>query len=73
MFQNEERMKVADAMTTKSYKDGDIILNQGDPADFFYIVIDGHVVIRRRGDNQVSWQYVVSINIEKNTTSQCNI
>nr|XP_039250832.1 cAMP-dependent protein kinase type II regulatory subunit-like isoform X1 [Styela clava] len=47
----EERMKVADAMVTKTYKDGEIILRQGDPADFFYIVAEGHVVIKRRGDN----------------------
>nr|CAB3265159.1 cAMP-dependent protein kinase type II regulatory subunit-like [Phallusia mammillata] len=47
----EERMKVADAMVTKNYEDGDVILRQGDPADYFYIVIEGEVVIRRRGDD----------------------
>lgn len=47
----EERMKVADAMITKAYKDGDFILRQGDSADYFYMVSDGHVVIKRRGDN----------------------
>lgn len=47
----EERMKVADAMITKTYTDGEIILRQGDPADYFYLVAEGHVVIKRRGDN----------------------
>lgn len=54
LSQPEERMKVADAMVTKSYEDGDVILRQGDPADYFYIVIEGQVVIRRRGDDPVS-------------------
>nr|XP_002128915.1 cAMP-dependent protein kinase type II regulatory subunit-like isoform X1 [Ciona intestinalis] len=47
----EERMKVADAMVTKNYEDEDCILKQGDPADYFYIVIDGQVVVKRRGDD----------------------
>lgn len=47
----EERMKVADAMVTKTYKNGEFILRQGDPADYFYMVAEGHVVIKRRGDN----------------------
>ena len=40
-------------MTTKFYKDGDVILRQGDPADYFYIVVDGHVIVKRRGDDPV--------------------
>jgi len=49
----EERMKVADAMTTKQYADDECILRQGDAADYFYLVIRGSVVVKRRGDDEV--------------------
>ena len=45
---------MADAMTTVSFKDNDVILKQGDPADYFYIVIQGQVMVKRRGDDPVS-------------------
>jgi len=48
----EERMKVADAMTTKQYADDECILRQGDAADYFYLVIRGSVVVKRRGDDE---------------------
>ena len=54
IFQVEERSKVADAMTTANYDDSDVILRQGDSADNFYIVIEGHVIVKRRGDDPVS-------------------
>ena len=47
-------MKVADAMTTKTYTDDECILRQGDAADYFYLVIRGTVVVKRRGDDEVS-------------------
>ena len=40
-------------MITKTYDDGQVILRQGDPADYFYIVIKGSVAVRRRGDDVV--------------------
>ena len=54
-------MKVADAMVTKSYDDGEMILKQGDPADYFYIVIDGKVTVKRRGDDQVFGQLLLRV------------
>ncbi|XP_076805552.1 cAMP-dependent protein kinase type II-beta regulatory subunit-like isoform X2 [Clavelina lepadiformis] len=57
----EERMKVADAMVTKSYDDGEMILKQGDPADYFYIVIDGKVTVKRRGDDQNDPEHEVTL------------
>jgi len=47
----EEKMKVADAMVTQVYNDSDCIIHQGDLAEYFYIVISGSVVVRRRGDD----------------------
>ena len=56
-FQKEEKMKVADAMVTQVYNDSDCIIHQGDLAEYFYIVISGSVVVRRRGDDPVSCVY----------------
>lgn len=40
-----ERMNVADALVTKYYKDGDVIIKQGASADCMYFVEDGNVRI----------------------------
>jgi len=47
----EERMKVADSMITRHYEDGDVIIKQGEDADYFYMVISGVVKIIRTGDD----------------------
>lgn len=49
---NEERAKIADAIEQKSYSDGDLVIQQGDTPDFFYIVQEGQVIIKRRGDDK---------------------
>jgi cAMP-dependent protein kinase regulator len=48
----EERMKVADAMTTKVYADDELCLRQGDAADYRSYFIRGSVVVKRRGDDE---------------------
>lgn len=48
----DERSKIADAIETHDYKDGEVIISQGDSPDFFYMVVDGEVVIKRRGDDK---------------------
>lgn len=47
----EERMKVADAMVTRNYENDDVIIQQGDPADYFYMLVSGRVVVKRTGDD----------------------
>lgn len=48
-------MKVADCMITRQYENGDVIIKQGDDADYFYMVISGVVKIIRTGDDPVSF------------------
>lgn len=47
----EERMKVADAMVSRGYEDGDTIIRQGEAADYFYMLVKGSVVVKRKGDD----------------------
>lgn len=48
----EEISKIADAIEPKKYNDGEVVINQGDAPDYFYIVCEGKVDIRRRGDDK---------------------
>ena len=48
-------MKVADAMVARDYEDGECIIKQGDDAEYFYMVISGKVVVKRKGDDLVSF------------------
>jgi len=48
----DERTKIADAIEQKNYADGDEIIKQGDSPDYFYIVQEGQVDIKRRGDDK---------------------
>ncbi|KAA0197375.1 cAMP-dependent protein kinase type II-alpha regulatory subunit [Fasciolopsis buskii] len=43
-----ERMSIADALKTRIYEDGALILKQGDPGDEMYFVEDGEVVIKMK-------------------------
>lgn len=36
-----QKLKLIDALTTKSYKDGEIIFNEGDEGKEFYIIEKG--------------------------------
>lgn len=53
---DEERTKIADAIEERKYKDGELILAQGADPDYFYMVQEGSVDIRRRGDDKNSPQ-----------------
>lgn len=46
-----ERMKVADALTTKYFNKGDIIMKQGDAADGMYFIEEGRVSIYKNRDD----------------------
>lgn len=52
VLKEDEITKVADAIESKDFADGDAIINQGDSADYFYIVVDGECVVKRRGDDK---------------------
>ena len=39
-----ERHIVVDALEPVTYKKGDILMNQGDPGEDFFIIIEGNVV-----------------------------
>ena len=41
---HEERYIVADALEPVTFKNGEIIIQQGDPGEDFYIIIEGTVV-----------------------------
>jgi hypothetical protein len=38
-------MTVADALEAVTFKDGDVIMKQGDPGDEFFIIVEGSVVV----------------------------
>ena len=48
-----ERLAVADALEPAVYKDGDVIMRQGDPADCFYIVVEGSATVTRADEKGV--------------------
>jgi len=52
VLEEHEVTKVADAIETKEYADGQMIFSQGDAPDYFYIVVDGEVDITRKGDDK---------------------
>jgi len=45
-LESYERMNLADALQSKSYKAGEVIITQGDDADAFYIIEEGKVVVK---------------------------
>ncbi|XDV23156.1 hypothetical protein PO909_027856 [Leuciscus waleckii] len=58
-LQVSERMKIVDVLGMKSFRDGELIIRQGDSADCFYIVESGEVRIMirsRTGTGQRSGQ-----------------
>ncbi|SCQ17043.1 CAMP-dependent protein kinase regulatory subunit, putative [Plasmodium ovale] len=50
-----ERSKVADCLKTKTYANGDIIINEGEQGNTFYILIDGNATALK--DNKVIKTY----------------
>jgi cAMP-dependent protein kinase regulator len=52
VLKEDEITKVADAIESRDFADGDTIINQGDAADYFYIVVEGEVSAKRRGDDK---------------------
>lgn len=48
----EELSWIADKVTEVSFREGQLIGNEGDPADAFYILLEGELQIRRESDPQ---------------------
>jgi len=44
---SEERSKVADALTSKVYADGDVVVRQGEPGNTFFFVEEGEAVVTK--------------------------
>lgn len=49
VLKDDEITKVADAIETKDYKSGDLIISQGDKPDYFYIVVEGQCDVGKVG------------------------
>lgn len=50
-LESYERMNIADALFSRPYEDGDIIIKQGDSADCMYFIEDGEVKISVKNVN----------------------
>nr|XP_022299214.1 cAMP-dependent protein kinase type II regulatory subunit-like isoform X3 [Crassostrea virginica] len=48
-----ERMNVADALVTKSFDDGEVIIKQGDEADCMYFIEDGEVRVTVKNQDEI--------------------
>lgn len=46
-----ERSQVADALQTEEFKDGDVIIKQGDEGDNFYIILSGNVSVTQTNES----------------------
>ena len=40
-----ERLTIADALEAVNFKDGDVIMRQGEPGNEFFIIVEGKVVV----------------------------
>lgn len=45
-----EKLAVADTLEPSFFKDGDIVMRQGDPADCFYLVVEGLAEVTRKDE-----------------------
>ena len=44
----EERSKVADALTSRVYADGEVVVRQGEPGDTFFFVEEGEAEVKKK-------------------------
>jgi len=42
-----EKLTIADALESVSFKDSEIVVQQGDPGDHFYIIMEGHASVKK--------------------------
>lgn len=53
-----ERLTIADALVPASFNDGDVIVQQGQPGDDFYIIVEGTAVVYQRRSDDAPQQEV---------------
>jgi len=46
-----ERLSVADALEPCEFKEGEVIVKQGDPGNEFFIIVEGNVVVTQTNEN----------------------
>ena len=61
-LEHYERLKVADALVTNTFASGEIIVQEGDPGERFYLILEGQVKVTRKGEETHNsplepWQY----------------
>ncbi|KAJ1900247.1 hypothetical protein LPJ66_001606 [Kickxella alabastrina] len=52
-----ERQKIADALESVTFNDGDVIVHQGDPGDDFFLIEQGTVKVYKTDEDGVSREY----------------
>ena len=52
----EERSKIADALTSSLYDDGEPVVKQGDMGDSFFFIEEGEAIVTKTRDNNVEEQ-----------------
>jgi len=51
-LETEERSKIADALTSTVYQDGDHVVKQGEMGDTFFFIEEGEAVVRKKQDGE---------------------
>jgi signal transduction histidine kinase len=51
---DEQLRQVDDASTIVSFQDGDVLFHEGEPADFWWVLLNGQVELLRRSGHEVS-------------------
>ncbi|XP_056093914.1 protein kinase, cAMP-dependent, regulatory, type II, alpha, B [Rhinichthys klamathensis goyatoka] len=69
-LQLSERMKIVDVLGMKSFRDGELIIRQGDSADCFYIVESGEVRIMIRSRTSAGQRSEQELEVARCTRGQ---
>ncbi|XP_051766519.1 protein kinase, cAMP-dependent, regulatory, type II, alpha, B isoform X2 [Ctenopharyngodon idella] len=69
-LQLSERMKIVDVLGMKSFRDGELIIRQGDSADCFYIVESGEVRIMIRSRTNAGQRSNQEVEVARCTRGQ---
>ncbi|KIP09224.1 hypothetical protein PHLGIDRAFT_87117 [Phlebiopsis gigantea 11061_1 CR5-6] len=57
----EERSKIADALSSVTYEDGEAVVKQGEMGDSFFIIEDGEAIVTKVHDNENEGQAEVQV------------
>lgn len=56
-LEHSEIVKVADALEPVEYDDGDVIIQQGDPGDYFYVIESGECTVTKTDEQGVEHEF----------------